>query len=88
MKKILAVILALMLCCSFALFAACDDQPAVGPGGNGGGNEATGEIEGNYEETTSEDLATTLSSIDSRSFWAIWRAKTGASALPLPGKSA
>lgn len=68
MKKILAVILALMLCCSFALFAACDDQPAGGPGGNGGGNgggnEATGEIEGNYEETTSEDLATTLSSID------------------------
>ena len=40
MKKFLAMLLSLVLCCSFGLLAACDDSA----------NDGTGSISGNYTE--------------------------------------
>lgn len=53
MKKFLAMLLSLVLCCSFGLLAACDDSA----------NDGTGSISGNYTEATDADYKTFMTAV-------------------------
>lgn len=53
MKKFLAMLLSLVLCCSFGLFAACDDSA----------NDGTGSISGNYTEATDADYKAFMTAV-------------------------
>ena len=53
MKKFLAMLLSLVLCCSFGLLAACDDSA----------NDGTGSISGNYTEATDADYKAFMTAV-------------------------
>lgn len=53
MKKFLAMLLSLVLCCSFGLLAACDDSA----------NDGTGTISGNYTEATDDDYKAFMAAV-------------------------
>ena len=53
MKKFLALLLSLVLCCSFGLLAACDDSA----------NDGTGSISGNYTEATDADYKAFMTAV-------------------------
>lgn len=52
-KKFLAMLLSLVLCCSFGLLAACDDSA----------NDGTGSISGNYTEATDADYKAFMTAV-------------------------
>lgn len=58
MKKFLALLLSLVLCCSFGLLAACDDSANDDPA-----NDGTGTISGNYTEATDDDYKTFMAAV-------------------------
>lgn len=53
MKKFLAMLLSLVLCCSFGLLTACDDSA----------NDGTGSISGNYTEATDADYKAFMTAV-------------------------
>lgn len=53
MKKFLAMLLSLVLCCSFGLLAACDNSA----------NDGTGSISGNYTEATDADYKAFMTAV-------------------------
>lgn len=53
MKKFLAMLLSLVLCCSFGLLVACDDSA----------NDGTGSISGNYTEATDADYKAFMTAV-------------------------
>lgn len=53
MKKFLALLLSLMLCCSFGLLAACDPSA----------EDETGNISGNYTEATDDDYKAFMTAV-------------------------
>lgn len=58
MKKFLAMLLSLVLCCSFGLLAACDDSA-----NDDSANDGTGTISGNYTEATDDDYKTFMAAV-------------------------
>ena len=58
MKKLLALVLSLLLLCSFGLLAACDDSA-----NDDSANDGTGTISGSYTEAKDEDYAAFMTAI-------------------------
>lgn len=58
MKKFLALLMSLVLCCSFGLLAACDDSA-----NDDSANDGTGTISGNYTEATDDDYKTFMAAV-------------------------